>query len=160
MAPTQSPRNGSCKPVCRALPATTITLVIAGLALSPLMVLHAEHLTDTNSLMLIAWIAIIATVTAYAAFVYGLHRTTALTAGTLSLAEPLVAAALGVIVLHEALTPSAIFGSLALLAGLVTVTLFEILRRSIADASVVGSAQRRHSQPGWAKLKTTAESRG
>jgi DME family drug/metabolite transporter len=124
-----------------ALPATTITLVIAGAALSPLLFRHAEHLTDTDSLMLIGWIAIVATVAAYAAFVYGLHRTTAATAGTLSLAEPLVAAALGVLVLHEALSASAVFGSLALLAGLVTVTLVEIVRRSPTDTSVSDSGR-------------------
>lgn len=108
-----------------ALPATTITLLIAGIALSPLLWLHGGHLTDPNSSLLIAWIALAGTTTAYAAFVHGLHRTTAPTAGTLSLAEPLLSAVLGVLVLHERLSPSATLGCLILLAGLATVTLVD-----------------------------------
>lgn len=115
-----------------ALPATTVTLVIAGVALSPLLLLHPQHLTDTSSLVLVGWISIVATAAAYAAFVYGLHRTSAPTAGTLSLAEPLLAAVLGVVALHEQLSPSAVVGCLALLAGLVTVTVLDIVARSAA----------------------------
>lgn len=55
-----------------ALPATTITLIIAGVVLAPFLVLHPEHLTDTSSLLLIAWIALAGTAAAYAAFIYGL----------------------------------------------------------------------------------------
>jgi DME family drug/metabolite transporter len=112
-----------------ALPATTITLVIAGLALSPLMALHPEHQTDPGSLLLIAWTGLAGTTAAYAAFIYGLHRTTAQTAGTLSLAEPLLAAALGVLVLHEHLTASALIGCVILIAGLATVTVIDALHR-------------------------------
>ncbi|MFC7342333.1 DMT family transporter [Saccharopolyspora griseoalba] len=106
-----------------ALPATTITLLIAGVALSPLLWLHHDHLGDPNSWLLIAWIALAGTSAAYAAFVHGLHRTTAPTAGTLSLAEPLVSAALGVLVLHERLSPAAALGCLILLTGLAAVAL-------------------------------------
>ena len=112
-----------------ALPATTITLLVAGIALSPLLWLHHDHLTDPNSLLLIAWIALAGTTAAYAAFVHGLHRTTAPTAGTLSLAEPLLSAALGVLVLHERLSPAATLGCLILLAGLATVTLVDARSR-------------------------------
>jgi DME family drug/metabolite transporter len=105
-----------------ALPATTVTLLIAGFALSPLLALHPGHLSDPNSLLLIGWIGLAGTAAAYASFVYGLHRTTAAIAGTLSLAEPLLAAALGVLVLHEHVTPSALIGCLILITGLAAVT--------------------------------------
>ncbi len=112
-----------------ALPATTITLVIAGVALSPLMALHPEHLTDPDSLLLIAWTGLAGTAAAYAAFIYGLNLTTAPTAGTLSLAEPLLAAALGVLVLHEQLTASALIGCAILITGLGAVTIIDTLHQ-------------------------------
>jgi drug/metabolite transporter, DME family len=129
-----------------ALPATTITLLIAGIALSPLLRLHGGHLTDPNSLLLIAWIALAGTTTAYAVFVHGLHRTTAPTAGTLSLAEPLLSAVLGVLVLHERLSPSATLGCLILLAGLATVTLVDARPRSTGGRDTVERAEHRIAQ--------------
>ncbi|AXB41374.1 DMT family transporter [Amycolatopsis albispora] len=114
------------------LPATTSTLLVAGIALSPLLVLHSGHLTEPNSLCLIAWTALAGTTAAYAAFAYGLHRTSAPTAGTLSLAEPLLAAALGILVLREQLSMSAVAGCLILVAGLATVTAFDAVRHRAA----------------------------
>jgi DME family drug/metabolite transporter len=111
------------------LPATTITLLLAGLALSPLLLLHPEHLADPDSLALVAWIGLAGTAAAYATFVYGLGRTTAPTAGTLSLAEPLLAAVLGVLVLREHLSPSALTGCVILIAGLALVVAIDARRR-------------------------------
>jgi DME family drug/metabolite transporter len=105
-----------------ALPAATITLIVAGLALSPLLALHPDHLTDPDSLLLIAWIGPAGTAAAYAAFIHGLHHTTAATAGTLSLAEPLLAGALGVLLLREHLSASVVIGCVILITGLATVT--------------------------------------
>ena len=119
-----------------ALPATTITLLIAGVGLSPLIALHPEHLSEHHSLVLIVWIGLAGTAAAYAAFVYGLHRTTAPTAGTLSLAEPLLAAALGVLVLHEQLTAAALLGCLLLLSGLTIVTTIDALRRPSTESAM------------------------
>ncbi|MFH5878639.1 EamA family transporter [Arthrobacter sp. NA-172] len=79
--------------------------------------------------MLIAWTGLAGSAAAYAVFIYGLNRTTAPTAGTLSLAEPLLAAALGVLVLHERLTASALIGCAILIAGLGTVTAIDALRQ-------------------------------
>ncbi|MEJ6549661.1 DMT family transporter [Corynebacterium sp. USCH3] len=112
-----------------ALPATTITLIIAGLALSPLLILHPEHLADLDSLLLIVWIGLAGTAAAYAAFIHGLHRTSAPTAGTLSLAEPLLAAALGILLLREHLTFTALTGCVILVAGLIIVTTIDARRR-------------------------------
>ncbi|GAB2682295.1 DMT family transporter [Kribbella swartbergensis] len=105
-----------------ALPATAVTLIIAGIVLSPIVALHPEHLAEPRSILLVAWIGLAATTAAYAVFVFGLRRTSAPTAGTLSLAEPLLAAVLGVLVLHERLSATALAGCLALLVGLATVT--------------------------------------
>lgn len=105
-----------------AVPATAMTLLIAGVALSPIPLMYPAHLDSGNSIALISWTALAGTTAAYAAFVYGLNRTSAATAGTLSLAEPLLAAVLGVLVLDEHLTASALAGCLILVLGLVLVT--------------------------------------
>lgn len=117
-----------------ALPVTTITLLIAGVTLSPLLVLHPEHLADTTSVVLIVWLAVIGTAIARCVRLRAAPHTTAPTAGTLSLAEPLLAAALGVVILREHLSLSAVFGCLALLVGLVIVTLVEVIRRPASRA--------------------------
>lgn len=59
---------------------------------------------------------------AYWLFVVGLRRLTAATAATLSLAEPLVATALGIGILRERLSLPIAAGTLLLLAGLVLVS--------------------------------------
>jgi DME family drug/metabolite transporter len=107
------------------LPVTALTLVVAGVVLAPVMALRPEHLGSPRSVALVLWIGVIATAIAYAAFVRGLHRTTAATAGTLSLAEPLLAVLLGVAVLHEHLSAAAALGSALLVAGLVVVTVVD-----------------------------------
>jgi DME family drug/metabolite transporter len=99
------------------------TLLLGGLLLSPLIVVHHAHLLDAPTVALVGWMGAIATAFAYALFIRGLARTTASAAGTLSLAEPLAAAVLGVLVLHERLTTNATVGAITLLLGLVVVVL-------------------------------------
>lgn len=111
-----------------ALPATSFTLILAGVLLSPIIVLNPAHLADADSLLLIGWIGLAGTALAYALFVYGLRRTTAPVAGTLSLAEPLLAALLGVIVLQEQLTSTALAGCALMIIGLVAVTVIDARR--------------------------------
>jgi DME family drug/metabolite transporter len=53
-------------------------------------------------------------------FTAGLTRVRATTAGTLSLAEPLAAALLAVLLLHEHLSPAAWAGCSLILAGMIT----------------------------------------
>ncbi|MDI6943868.1 DMT family transporter [Microbacterium barkeri] len=65
------------------------------------------------------WLGLGATTLAYASFTWGLRRVPAPTAATLTLAEPLTAALLGVIVLGERLAPLGIAGLAALAIGLV-----------------------------------------
>ena len=97
------------------------TLLLGGLLLTPLIVLHPGHLLDPATLALSGWTGVVATALAYALFARGLAGTTATAAGTLSLAEPLAAAVLGLVVLHEHLSPGAIAGCLVLIAGLAAV---------------------------------------
>ena len=99
------------------------TLVLGGLLLSPLVLIHPSHLIEAPTVALIGWMAVIATALAYVLFARGLSRTTASTACTLSLAEPLAAAILGVLVLHERLTANATAGSIVLLIGLAVVAM-------------------------------------
>jgi drug/metabolite transporter, DME family len=65
-----------------------------------------------------AWLGLVTTAAAHLLFVRGLRTVNAATAGTLSLAEPLVAAALALGLLHERLTATSAAGCLILVAGL------------------------------------------
>jgi drug/metabolite transporter, DME family len=67
-------------------------------------------------------LGIITVAIAYMLFARGLHTTTVATAATLTLAEPLTAGALGVLVLGEQLTPPAAAGTGLLLLGLLILT--------------------------------------
>ncbi|MCL1869859.1 MAG: DMT family transporter [Promicromonosporaceae bacterium] len=127
-----------------AVPATAITLVAAGAALSPLVALHPQHVLDPRSIALVAWIGLAATAGAYAAFVFGLRRTSAAEAGTLSLAEPLLAAVLGVAVLHEHLTTAATVGGAVLLCALVLTSLPGSALRGAPDRRTAASGVREH----------------
>ena len=97
-----------------------ITLVLGAVPLVPAMAGDSASLGAGSSWALIAWLALGATCLAYALFVAGVRRTSASTAGVLSLAEPAVAAALGVLVLGESLSLSETLGALLLAVGLAT----------------------------------------
>lgn len=71
------------------------TLGLAAVLLAPLLVNAPGDLLRPSGLALIAWLGVAATALAYLLFARGLGRVPAATAGTLSLAEPLVAVALG-----------------------------------------------------------------
>ncbi len=68
------------------------------------------------------WLGPVTAALAYWFFVTGLRRVSAATAGTLSLAEPLVAAVLAVVVLGERLSAPVTAGAVLLLGGLVIVS--------------------------------------
>lgn len=68
---------------------------------------------------LASWLGLATIALAYALFTWGLGRLTAATAATLTLAEPLTAAILGLVVLHERLAPLALAGIVVLGAALV-----------------------------------------
>jgi DME family drug/metabolite transporter len=102
--------------------AVSVTLLAGGAALLPWTVAELPALAEPRSAVLGAWLGIAATAAAYMFFVTGLGRVTAATAGTLSLAEPLVAAALAIAVLGERMSAPVAAGSLLLLGGLFVVS--------------------------------------
>ncbi len=116
------------------------TLVLGGALLTPfLLTATSSQLLAPPTLAFLAWSGLIGTALAYAAFATGLRHTTAGTAGTLSLAEPLTAAALGIIALGEVLTVHAMAGCLVLVAGLFAVSV-RIRRRPLTVAPTPGGA--------------------
>lgn len=79
-------------------------------------------LTETGGVAVALHLGVITVGLAYALFARGLTIIPASTAVTLSLAEPLTAATLGVVVLGERLTPMALVGVGLMFAGLATLT--------------------------------------
>lgn len=78
----------------------------------------ATALASPRGLLLTGWVGVVATAGAYVLFARGLTRTRAATAGTLSLAEPLTAAVLGVILLAERPSGAGLAGACLLALGL------------------------------------------
>lgn len=72
-----------------------------------------------SGLAMSLWLGLATITVAYTLFTWGLQRLTAATAATLTLAEPLTAAILGILVLGETLAPGSIAGLAVLGAGLV-----------------------------------------
>lgn len=102
--------------------AAALTLLLGGLALSPWVLTGLPSLATGRSLLLVAWLGPVTAGLAYLLFVTGLRRVTAATAGTLALAEPLVAAALAVTVLGERMSAPVTAGAALLLGGLAAVS--------------------------------------
>ena len=100
-----------------------VTLGAGGLLLAPVLAVSADDLVGGRSLVVLAWLGLVTTGVAYVLYARGLHRLPASTVGTLSLAEPLTATALGLLVLGERLTPGAAAGAAVLVAGLVIAAL-------------------------------------
>lgn len=95
-----------------------VTLGLGALLLSPVLASGAGQLATPGSLLLVGWLGLVTTAVAYLLFARGLRRLPASTVGTLSLAEPLTAATLGLLVVGERPAPAAVVGALLLLAGL------------------------------------------
>ena len=104
------------------LAAVPVTLLLGGAALAPWTVPSLARLAAPRSLTLVAWLGPVTVALAYWLYVAGLRRLTAATAATLSLAEPLVATALGIGILRERLSLPIAAGTLLLLGGLVLVS--------------------------------------
>jgi drug/metabolite transporter, DME family len=105
--------DGAAMPV-----AVSATLITGGLMLTPWLVGAGAGLFTGRALLTVAWLGPVTTAVAYMLFVRGLRTVTAATAGTLSLAEPLVAALAGIGLLHEHLAAPALAGCGLLAAGL------------------------------------------
>ncbi|MFJ7985740.1 DMT family transporter [Streptomyces sp. NPDC096351] len=102
--------------------AAPVSVVCAGLVVSPFLLVSSDGLFTARGAALVGWLALGTTALGYLLFTRGVGRLSAATVGTLSLAEPLVATVLGVLLLGERPGPVAVVGGLLLLGGLVAVS--------------------------------------
>lgn len=101
-----------------------VTLGLGAILVAPALLGGAAELVGVRQLAMVLWLGLGATGVAYLLFARGLRQLPAGTVGTLSLAEPLVATALGLVVLGERPGPRAALGSLLLFTGLLLVVRF------------------------------------
>ena len=97
----------------------TWVFLLSALALLPLgLGAGAGPLLSVEGLAMALWLGCVSLAAAYLLFGRGIAGVTVATATTLSLAEPVTAAALGIVVLDERLTAAAVAGILLVFAGL------------------------------------------
>nr|WP_268932579.1 EamA family transporter [Microbacterium paulum] len=89
--------------------------IVSALALS---FVDVSWVAQPRGLGLVLWLGLATISVAYVLFTWGLQGVSAATAATLTLAEPLTAALLGLTVLGEHLSPLAVAGLVVLAAGL------------------------------------------
>lgn len=97
--------------------ALVFLIALAVLAL-PLARSDLRFVAEPRALALLAWLGVVATALAYLLFQTGLRQVEASTAATLSLAEPMVANLLAVVVLREHFTATMGVGVVVILLGL------------------------------------------
>jgi DME family drug/metabolite transporter len=112
------------------------SLAVGAVLLAPLLIGALRPLLALRGVVLVAWLGIVTTALAYVLFARGLGRVAVATAGTLSLAEPLTAATLGVAVLGERPALIAGAGATLLLTGLIIAA----LAARATTAAPIGSA--------------------
>ncbi|MFH9426346.1 DMT family transporter [Streptomyces sp. NPDC017529] len=109
---------------------SALSLLLGAVPLVPWMVTDARALGDPAALGLVSWLGLAATALPYWLFSTGIASTSSAAVGTLCLAEPLAASFLGVFILHEHLTATAVLGSLLMLGGLAAACLPALRPRS------------------------------
>lgn len=93
--------------------------VVAALLAAPALLLTDLSWVGTpDGLAMALYLALVPTAVSYVLFAHGLIRLPASTVSTLGLTEPVVAAALGVLLLGERLAPAGWLGALLVLTGL------------------------------------------
>ncbi|NLU68452.1 EamA family transporter [Streptomyces sp. HNM0574] len=102
--------------------AAPVCVLGAGLVVAPWLLAAPDGLGTPRAGLLLGWLALGTTALGYLLFTRGVTRISAATAGTLSLAEPLVATLLGVALLGERPGPVAACGAGLLLTGLALVS--------------------------------------
>lgn len=99
-----------------------VVFTLGGILLAPFLIRSDLHWTfKPEGLLVVLHLGLVTTALAYLLFARALRSVPAVHAVTLSLAEPLTAAALGIIVLKERLTFTAVIGMALVLAGLIVV---------------------------------------
>ncbi len=105
------------------IPVMALAILGSGILLSPaLVVTDLSWLMTPAGGMAAVWLSVVAVGASYVAFVWGLARLATPVVTTLTLAEPLVAALLAVLLLGERLTGAPLFGAALLVVGLVIVS--------------------------------------
>lgn len=98
-----------------------LVFLISAIMLSPILFINdLSWVLTTHGIMVTLHLGIVTTALAYTLFAYGLVNISTPEAVTLTLAEPLTAAMLGVAVFNEKLTVISIIGILLLFCGLIT----------------------------------------
>lgn len=100
-----------------------------------LLAAGTSWLLTPNGLALALWLGVVTTAVAYLLFGWGLARLTAVTVSTLTLAEPLGATILGLLVLHENLTAVSAIGLALIAVGLAVVSAPSRRREKVQDAT-------------------------
>lgn len=109
---------------------------VSALASVPILVLSGtQWLLTPNGFALALWLGVVTTAIAYLLFGWGLARLSAVTVSTLTLAEPLAATLLGLLVLHEQLTPVSTLGLALIAVGLAVVSAPARRREEVPDAT-------------------------
>ncbi|MFV0320126.1 MAG: EamA family transporter [Microbacterium sp.] len=117
--------------------------VTAILSLPVVLFTPTAWLFTTDGALLVVWLALVATVLAYLLLGWGLERLNPTTVTTLTLAEPLGATLLGVLVLREQLSPVSIAGLIVIAVGLTIVSVPTLRRRIHVSAAVICDADGR-----------------
>jgi len=108
-------------PTVSALRSAAAVFVVAALLVVPLLARsQLDGLRSTGGITIAVWLGVVATALAYWLYMSGLRGVTAPTAATLSLAEPVTASILGVLILSERPPPLSWVGALLVLVGLST----------------------------------------
>lgn len=106
-----------------ALPAVAMTFSICALLLVPFSISGGySWLTEGNNLWTMLFMGVMCTSVAYLLFLNGLQKISSSSAVTLSLAEPLTAAMLGVFIVGEYLSITSWLGVAMLLGGIIVLT--------------------------------------
>lgn len=115
------------KELVAAHPPGSVTAAVFGIAavcmLPVALLTDLSWATEVKGAIIVAHLGLLTVAFAYTVFSHGLIVVPAATAVTLTLAEPMTAGMLGVVVLGERLSPIALAGVALVLAGLVLLTL-------------------------------------
>jgi len=103
------------------LPAVAMTFTLCALLLVPFSG-DVMWVFESKNLFPMIFMGLIATSLAYVLFLAGLEKISSSAAVTLSLAEPLTAALLGVFIVGEYLSPTSWTGVVLLLGGIIVLT--------------------------------------
>jgi DME family drug/metabolite transporter len=123
--------------ITRGVPPTTTMGWVFGVAAAasvPLLLsADVAWLASPDGLAMALWLGLVTTTLAYVLFAQGLRHLSAATVSTLTLAEPLTATLLGLLVLRESLGTTAVVGLLVLAVGLAVLSLEPIRSRRRAE---------------------------